>query len=137
MATENSPLVGAAMANPIEILQQYGKECRLAPGGVLCWQGAVSDGIYYLKSGRLGVYKEEHDAPYPLSEVRPGDLVGELGSATGWPRTATVRAEEVSFVIHVSEADFRALDESPGPAVEVVCKVGELLTGADAASPDS
>jgi signal transduction histidine kinase len=122
------------MANLVEILQRYGKERRLAPGEVLCRQGAVSDGIYYLKSGRLGVYKEEHGATYLLSEVRPGDLVGELGSATGWPRTATVKAEEESFVIHVSEADFhRALDESPALAAEVVCKVGELLTGADAA----
>ena len=122
------------MANLIEISQRYGEERRLAPGEILCRQGAVSDGIYYLKSGRLGVYKEEHGATYPLSEVGPGDLVGELGSATGWPRTATVKAEEESFVIHVSEADFhRALDESPALAAEVVCKVGELLTGADAA----
>jgi hypothetical protein len=98
------------MANLDEILQKYGREKKLSPGDVLIRQGAVSDGVYYLKSGRLGAYKKEQGRFYPLSVVSPGRLVGELGSTTGWARTATVRAEEESVVIHVPEADFhRAL----------------------------
>jgi signal transduction histidine kinase len=122
------------MKNLDEILQQYGRERTLAPGEVLLYQGAVSDGVYYLRSGRLGVYKEEGDASYFFSQVEPGDLVGELGAATGWSRSATVKAEEESRVVHISEADFRrAMGEAPSLAAEVICSMGEWLAGADVA----
>ena len=118
-----------------EILKQYGEERALSRGEVLVNQGAVSDGVYYLKSGRLGVYREEHDEPFLLSEVAPGDMVGEIGAATGWPRSATVRAEEKSVVIHVPAKEFhRALDKTPGLAADVVCSMGEWLTHADVAT---
>jgi signal transduction histidine kinase len=116
-----------------EVLRKYGREKELAPGDVLIRQGAVSDGVYYLKSGKLGAYKEEQGKMYPLSEVSPGRLVGELGSTTGWARTATVKAEEESVVIHVPDADFhRALRESPDLAATVVWQIGKHLTSADA-----
>jgi CRP-like cAMP-binding protein len=122
------------MKNLDEILQQYGRERTLAPGEVLLYQGAVSDGVYYLRSGRLGVYKEEGDASFFFSQVEPGDLVGELGAATGWSRSATVKAEEESRVVHISEADFRrAMGEAPALAAEVICSMGEWLAGADVA----
>lgn len=121
------------MAGLDEILQKYGREKRLSHDDVLIRQGAVSDGVYYLKSGRLGAYKEEQGKFYPLSEILPGRLVGELGSTTGWARTATIKAEEESVVIHVPEADFhRALRESPDLAATVVWQVGKHLTSADA-----
>jgi signal transduction histidine kinase len=121
------------MADLDEILQKYGREKRLSPDDVLIHQGAVSDGVYYLKSGKLGTYKEEQGSFYPLSEILPGRLVGELGSTIGWTRTATVRAKEESVVIHVPEADFhRALRESPDLAATVVWQIGKHLTSADA-----
>lgn len=118
-----------------DILQRYGEEIILAPGEVLFHQGSESDGLYYLGEGCLGVYKEEGGAGlHLLSEVAPGETVGELGAATGWRRTALVRAEVSSRVIHISESDFeRALDESPSMAAAVVCQIGERLTDADAA----
>jgi signal transduction histidine kinase len=120
------------MADLDEVLRRYGREKKLSPGTVLIRQGAVSDGVYYLKSGKLGAYKEEQGRSYPLSVVSPGRLVGELGSTTGWARTATVRAEEESVVIHVPEADFqRALRESPDLAAAVVWQIGRHLTSAD------
>jgi len=117
-----------------KVLNQYGKEREVAPGEVLFHQDSASDGVYYLKRGRLGTYRVDKDDAYRLSEVAPGNLVGELGSATGWSRTATIRAEEASLVIHISEDDFhRALDESPALAAAVVCQIGERLTDADVA----
>jgi signal transduction histidine kinase len=116
-----------------EVLREYGREKRLSPGDVLIRQGAVSDGVYYLKSGKLGAYKEEQGKTYLLSEVSPGRLVGELGSTIGWARTATVKAREESVVIHVPETDFhRALRESPDLAATVVWQIGKHLTNADA-----
>jgi signal transduction histidine kinase len=116
-----------------EVLRKYGREKRLSPGDVLIRQGAASDGVYYLQSGKLGAYKEEQGKIYLLSEVSPGRLVGELGSTIGWTRTATVKAREESVVIHVPETDFhRALRESPDLAATVVWQIGKHLTDADA-----
>lgn len=121
------------MADLDEVLRKYGREKELSPGDVLIHQGATSDGVYYLQSGKLGAYKEEQGKMYPLSQVSPGRLVGELGSATGWSRTATVKAEEKSVVIHVPDADFhRALRESSDLAATVVWQIGKHLTSADA-----
>jgi signal transduction histidine kinase len=122
------------MADLIEMLQRYGREQVLAPGEVLIRQGSESDGVYYLKTGRLGAYREESDGSYSLSEIEPGKLVGELAAATGWPRTVTVKAEEESLVLHVSQTDFhRALRESPALTAAIVSHIGERLTDADVA----
>lgn len=122
------------MIDLVELLRKYGKERKLAPGEVLCRQGLASDGAYYLRWGLLGVYREERGIDYLLSEIVPGNLVGELGAATGLSRTATVKAEEESCVVHISEVDFRRLlNESPDLAAEVICQVGERLTHGDVA----
>jgi len=120
------------MGKFVEILQQYGKERGLSPGEVLIRQGSVSDGVYYLKSGWLGVYREERGNAYLLTIVAPGEMVGELGASSGRPRTATVRAAKESTVIHVSNADFhRALNEVPELAAEIISIMGHRLTDAD------
>ena len=116
------------------IFQQYGKERHLAPGEVLLRQGSVSDGMYYLTGGLLGVYLEEGDAIVPISTIEPGKIVGELGATTGRSRTATVKAEEESRAIYVSEDDYQlALREAPGLAAEIVLMVSEKLMAADVA----
>ena len=118
----------------IEILEQYGAEQTFAPGEVLFRQGAASDGFYYLREGRLGIYYEEEGRLFPLSEVKPGETVGELGAATHWPRTATVKAKELSRVIFVPETDFhRPLEASPPLAAKIVYQIGERLAESDAA----
>ncbi len=119
-----------------QILQShgYGQEITLQPGEVLLGQGTASDGVYYVKSGRLAAYREEPDATYLLSEVEAGEIVGELGAITGRPRSATVRAEELSEVIYVSNEAFRrALKEAPGLAAEILSATRERLTDADVA----
>ncbi len=127
-------LVDGDMETLPDILRRYGTEKELQPDAILIHQGSVSDGVYYLERGRLGVYREEQDALFLLSEIAPGKLVGELGAATGWARTATVKAEETSRVIYIPEADFRrALNEVPGLAAEIVRQMGERLTAADVA----
>jgi signal transduction histidine kinase len=120
------------MENPIEILKRYGKERELSQGEVLIRQGSASDGIYYLKSGGLGVYRRGLDDFYLLSIVTPGEIVGEIGASSGRSRTAMVMATAESRVIHISDADFhQALNEVPDLATEVISVVGNRLTDAD------
>lgn len=120
------------MENLIEILKQYGLERELPQGHVLIRQGAVSDGIYYLESGRLGVYRMEQDDAYLLSTITPGETVGEIGAISRRSRAAMVMATKRSRVIHISDADFyRALNEVPDLAAKVINIVGNRLIDAD------
>lgn len=115
-----------------EILERYGEVRRLSPGEVLCRQSEVSDGVYYLKSGWLGVYREEGEDAYLLSIVGPGEVVGELGATTGRRRTATVISAKECEVILISEADFqRAMKEAPELVATVIGTMGNRLTNAD------
>jgi len=115
-----------------EVLRQYGQEKVLSSGEVLFRQGALSDGVYYLESGSLGVYKDEEDDQYLLTVVSPGEMVGELGAATGRPRAATVMAGKQATVIHMSEADFlQALSEAPALAAEIIRIMADRLSNAD------
>lgn len=117
-----------------DILRRHGRERSLAPGEVLLRQGTASDGLYLLQQGRLSAYREEGDTQFFLSTIQPGEIVGEVGAITGWSRTATVKAEEPSVVIHLSEADFRRiLRADPQVAADVICQIGERLTGSDVA----
>ena len=120
------------MKNLEEVLGQWGREKQLVPDEVLIRQGAESDGAYYLKQGRLGVYREEQDGTYLLGEIAPGEMVGELGAATGRLRIATVKAEQESCVIHVSSADFhRIMKETPILMGNVIGTLGDRLVNAD------
>lgn len=116
------------------ILQKYGRRHILQPGEILIRQGAASDGIYYLETGELGVYWEDGETAFLLSLIAEGEIVGEIGAATGGPRTATVRATQESHVIHISEADFhRAMKEDPRLAAEVISTIGCRLSDANVA----
>jgi signal transduction histidine kinase len=122
----------AEMENFVETLKQYGTERKLSRGEVLIRQGTVSDGMYYLKSGWLGIYRQERDDFYLLSIVAPGEMVGEIGASTRRSRTATVMATEEAHVIHISEADFhRAINEVPDLAAEIINIIGNRLIDAD------
>lgn len=120
--------------NLVEILEQYGTDQEISPHQVLFGQGAASNGFYYLREGRLGVYHEEEGKQFLLSEILPGETVGELGAATQWPRTATVKAEVLSRVIFVpQDALNQTLEASPSLTNRIVCQIGERLTEADMA----
>ena len=120
------------MSHLEDLLRRRGQERVLAPGEVLFQQGADSDGVYFVTSGWLGVYRDEQDGSYLLSIIAPGEMVGEMGASTGRPRAATVVASKETRVVYLSNEDFnRALRESPALAAEVIGSVGGRLTEAD------
>ncbi len=120
------------MENLVETLKHYGQEKELAQGEILIRQGSVSEGMYYLKSGRLGIYREEQDDFYFLSSVAPGEMVGEIGVGTRYSRTSTLMAAETSSVIHIPEDNFlQAINEVPGLAAAVIQTIENRLTDAE------
>ncbi len=116
-----------------QIIEQYGQERKLSAGEILLRQGAMSDGVYYLKAGRLGVYHEDEDGQlFQLSLIEPGMTVGEMGAITGRARTATVKATDDSIILHVSTDDFNhALEDAPSLPAEIMYTITDRLTSSD------
>jgi putative ABC transport system ATP-binding protein len=84
------------------------EEVKLATGEVLFRQGERGELIYHLETGLLEVYRELADGTTEvLARIEPGNYVGELGPILNLPRSASVRALEVSVVTGYTVRAFR------------------------------
>jgi NTE family protein len=79
----------------------------LRRGDVLMRQGEEADALYVVVSGRFAVTVGEWRDP--VSEIGPGQPVGEIAFLTGGTRTATVTAMRDSLVLALSRAEFEDL----------------------------
>ncbi|HEY5318961.1 MAG TPA: cyclic nucleotide-binding domain-containing protein [Solirubrobacteraceae bacterium] len=83
---------------------------ELEPGQALWRQGQAADALYVIASGRVAVTArllgEQQSA---LAELGPRDVLGELALLDGGTRTAGVRALELTRLLSLSLADFRAV----------------------------
>jgi CRP/FNR family cyclic AMP-dependent transcriptional regulator len=95
----------------------------IAAGENLFDQKDPSDGLYVLLSGKLQIYIFSGftgGAPKILKELSPGEYVGEMGLLDGQPRSASVKALEISEVMLIPSAGFAVLLESHVHIAKVV-----------------
>lgn len=94
----------------------------LTGGEQLFAAGEDADFLYLLRSGRLGVFRQE-DPERParfLGVIRPGEPVGEMAMIAGTPHTATVAALRDSEVLALPrDAFLSAVRESPDLMIEL------------------
>jgi CRP/FNR family cyclic AMP-dependent transcriptional regulator len=81
----------------------------LLPGKVLFKEGDVSDGLYFVKEGKISVYRERNGTLVELTTVGPGDVLGTVTVLTKEPRSASARATTQASVLFVSTM---SLDDS-------------------------
>jgi NTE family protein len=74
----------------------------LPAGGLLFAKGSISDGVYLLISGRLGVRSSDHGQWE--AEIAGGELVGEAGWLLKEPRSASVVALRDSELLLIPTA---------------------------------
>ncbi|MBR4211103.1 MAG: cyclic nucleotide-binding domain-containing protein [Oscillibacter sp.] len=62
-------------------------------GGVIFREGSRSTCMYYVRSGRVGIYSGYGtDGAKLLTTLEPGTFFGEMGMVRGFPRSATAVA---------------------------------------------
>jgi SulP family sulfate permease len=98
-------------------------------GGVVIEQGAPSESLVLLESGRLCARVTGPDgAELRVATFLPGALAGEIGVYAGAPRSATVAAEIDSVVLAVSREALDGMAETdPHAAAEFHRLVAALL----------
>lgn len=87
----------------IERLTARFESIRLAPGDQLFCQGDPSDALYLVHTGRLGAFVQLHDSERAVRTILPGSVIGEMGLLRQQARSATVRAEQDSIVLRLSD----------------------------------
>jgi len=78
-------------------------------GEFLFHQHDVTQDLFILRKGSIRIFKTEGGIEIDLDTVGPGDVVGEVASIDGGPRTASGVALEECEVLCIPSGDFRAI----------------------------
>ena len=98
----------------------------LKEGELLCSKGDVSNSMYILLSGKLGV-KMKDSAPFIT--IESGNSIGEMGLFTGEPRSATVQALSDSALLCLRSSDINVLiRKEPLFGIKIMSKIIKILS---------
>lgn len=113
-------LLGPIDADMLRTIEDHATWVHADSGQVLVREGDPTDGVYVVVSGRLRAFTQDADGnEHPLSEIAPGESIGEIGVILGEPRTASVRAIRDSELVKLSVAEFE----------QVTGQYPQLMTG--------
>ncbi len=103
---------------------------ELQPGQVLFEEGRSGDSLAVVANGNLRVSVQKPlGAPSWLSEIRVGDVVGEMSCIDPAPRSATVSAVQSAEVFELSRMMLQALHtNAPKVAIALVHGIIEQVT---------
>jgi len=91
------------------------------PGSALFEEGAASDGVFWIESGRVLVRKGAGTAGLPAGHAGAGEFLGEMGVLESLPRSATAVAATRVVACKMSPEDFTALlRDSPSAVLMVI-----------------
>lgn len=89
------------------IFDKYGRHCLR--GDVIIRQDDDTGAIYFLYSGQVGLYRENHGKEIRMGGLKEGEIFGEMAYLLGERRTATVIAESDCFLFILSPETLEAL----------------------------
>jgi CRP-like cAMP-binding protein len=111
------------------VIVSRGRIREAATGTAVMRVGDKGEAAFFVLSGKLvaGV-AGEGETRRTLSTMGPGEIVGEIATLTGSPRTADVVAEEPSTLLEIPGDVLRQLMAAPQFGQLVLSKMSERLT---------
>jgi CRP-like cAMP-binding protein len=85
------------------------REIQFRPGDVLLRQGDPSDGVFLVGTGSLHATATNNRGAAFLNLIHAGEVLGEMGTLDGEPRSATVMAVTDGVAYFVPSEMFRDL----------------------------
>jgi CRP-like cAMP-binding protein len=103
----------------------------VADGGAFIVEGAPSDGLYYILSGRVRVAKKLGEGgEKDLAFAGPGECMGEMEILRGGVRSASAYAVGPVEVLKLKSADLKAwLEQDPPTAARFFAGLSEVQSG--------
>ena len=111
----------AALARVFEDQNTRASWFALTGGELLFSAGDEPDSLYLVRSGRLGVFRQDDDQPPQfLGVIKPGEPVGEMALIAGTPHSASVVALRDSEILALPrEVFFDAVRTQPDVMIEL------------------
>ena len=115
---KRSPRAGALRA----AIERSGfARCDFEPGCALFEEGAPSDSVFWIESGRVLVRRDSSGADRRAGYARAGEFLGEMGVLESLPRLATAIAAADVVAYTMSPEEFNALlRRSPAAVLTVI-----------------
>lgn len=109
------------------------KEHVVAKDEIILRQGEVGDSVFLIGAGSVEAILQAPDTPpVLLSELRRGEIFGEMAFVERRPRSATIRAKEPTTVLEILGAPFQDLiDDYPDIEFRLLLKITERLRNAN------
>jgi len=105
------------------------------PGQEIVRQGDTGVGAFIIRSGRAEVIQEHGGKTERISELKAGDVFGEMALLDEFPRSATVRAIEPTTCLGIQRWHFKGILEShPQIALALLPVLTRRLRSAEAHS---
>jgi CRP/FNR family cyclic AMP-dependent transcriptional regulator len=80
----------------------------LLPGKLLFREGDPTDGLYFVKEGKITIFRERDGTEIELTTLGPGDVLGTVTIISREPRSASARALSQASVLFVSASSLDA-----------------------------
>ncbi len=111
----------AALARVFDDQNTRASWFALTGGELLFSAGDEPDSLYLVRSGRLGVFRQDEDQPPQfLGVIKPGEPVGEMALIAGTPHSASVVALRDSEILALPrEVFFDAVRTQPDVMIEL------------------
>lgn len=121
MAPHRPDTLEAALAKVFEDRNTRASWFALTGGELLFQAGEEADSLYLVRSGRLGVFRQDDgQAPQFLGVIKPGEPVGEMALIAGTPHSASVVALRDSEILALPREDFfEAVRTRPDVMIEL------------------
>ena len=121
MSPSRNDNLEAALARVFEDQNTRASWFALTGGELLFSAGDEPDSLYLVRSGRLGVFRQdENQPPQFLGVIKPGEPVGEMALIAGTPHSASVVALRDSEILALPrEVFFEAVRTQPDVMIEL------------------
>jgi diguanylate cyclase (GGDEF)-like protein len=128
------PLFRPLKSDQLHSLVDHAVDQFYGPGHILLREGAPTDALFVIISGRVRVTETSRDtqSEFVLGELGPGEIFGELGIIRNQPRVASVVAIERTHCLVLPPQNFiEAVESSPALAMGLLQILAARLSDAD------
>jgi CRP-like cAMP-binding protein len=103
-----SPYLAELDEPALVFLIRFGKVREYAEGDEITKQGTSSDSIHFILDGEGRVERQRGTESHRvvLAQLKPGDIVGEIGVMIDLPRSATVVASKPTRTLEIDAPSF-------------------------------
>jgi CRP/FNR family transcriptional regulator, cyclic AMP receptor protein len=128
------PLFSGLPTDACDRLEAQMTRKEFAPQSVIVREGGAGDAAFVILGGLVAVRRRDKDSglEFTLTELKPGEMFGEMALLTGKPRTATVVALESTTCAVLERANLeQVLRAHPMLAMFLTAVMAERLERAN------